>query len=470
MTSLLESVSTNSAGIVNKRFKRPFHRVGDWLPDVHSITHDWLDKLIKEVDQKKEQCGGIKFDDSINEFRGLIEGDPTLRMLASLMFDEIPVRPPYDTDPIGNKQVRNYEHMLELFNEMLGKAPKWNTVGYNVGLVGFPFNVILDWPMRTANGYAFFLNSDVNKQLKKILKVWTAFLQSPASRDVLVNDEDSWFGGKAIKALVDDGNVGNQTYSFEQIYKCDPSKEFYGFGSWDEFFTREFNPGLRPVAYENKDNPLGIDPTSVIVNACESKPYALQSNIRKRDKFWLKGQPYSLRDILAYDVTKHPEADHFEGGTIYQAFLSPTTYHRWHAPVSGTVVKTRIIEGTYFSEPTFAGFQNPNGPDLAGPDRSQGYITSLATRAVVYIQAKGKVGLLAFVAVGMSEVSSCEIFKKENETVEKGEQLGCFHHGGSTHCLVFQPDVDLAWSQKSVPENEQKENQPVNSALAYVVN
>jgi len=31
--------------------------------------------------------------------------------------------------------------------------------------------------------------------------------------------------------------------------------------------------------------------------------------------------------------------DHFVGGTVYQAFLSALNYHRWHAPVAGTIVR-----------------------------------------------------------------------------------------------------------------------------------
>jgi phosphatidylserine decarboxylase len=36
-------------------------------------------------------------------------------------------------------------------------------------------------------------------------------------------------------------------------------------------------------------------------------------------------------------------ASRFIGGTIYQAFLSSVSYHRWHAPVSGRVVKIKVI-------------------------------------------------------------------------------------------------------------------------------
>ena len=40
----------------------------------------------------------------------------------------------------------------------------------------------------------------------------------------------------------------------------------------------------------------------------------------------------------------------FINGTIYQAFLNSYSIHRWHSPVSGTVVSTKIIEGIYYSE------------------------------------------------------------------------------------------------------------------------
>lgn len=44
--------------------------------------------------------------------------------------------------------------------------------------------------------------------------------------------------------------------------------------------------------------------------------------------------------------------------------------------------------------------------------------------------------------VGMAEVSSVEITMPIGRHF-KGEQLGMFHFGGSTHCLVFGPRVRL---------------------------
>lgn len=41
-------------------------------------------------------------------------------------------------------------------------------------------------------------------------------------------------------------------------------------------------------------------------------------------------------------------AHHFQGGTVYQAFLSALFYHRWHSPVDGTIEDVYGIDGTYY--------------------------------------------------------------------------------------------------------------------------
>ena len=64
--------------------------------------------------------------------------------------------------------------------------------------------------------------------------------------------------------------------------------------------------------------------------------------------------------------------------------------------------------------------------------------------AFIYIQADNEhIGLMCFVSIGMSEVSSNEITVKEGQRVEKGDELGMFHFGGSTHLLIFRPEVDI---------------------------
>jgi hypothetical protein len=135
----------------------------------------------------------------------------------------------------------------------------------------------------------------------------------------------------------------------------------------------------------------------VIVSACESTPYGLAVDVQRQDQFWIKSQPYSLQDMLAGDES----AGQFVGGTVYQAFLSATNYHRWHSPVAGTIVRAFVQEGTYYSE------AYSEGAKAVEPRNSQSYLAHVATRAVILIQADNPViGLTAFVPVGMSEVSS----------------------------------------------------------------
>jgi phosphatidylserine decarboxylase len=93
---------------------------------------------------------------------------------------------------------------------------------------------------------------------------------------------------------------------------------------------------------------------------------------------------------------------------VYQAFLSAFFYHRWHAPVSGTIVKAYLVDGTYYSDADAEGY------DPSSLNDSQG---------------------------GMAEVSSCMIDALPGQRVRKGEELGYFQYARSTYCLIFRPGV-----------------------------
>jgi phosphatidylserine decarboxylase len=157
--------------------------------------------------------------------------------------------------------------------------------------------------------------------------------------------------------------------------------------------------------------------------------------------------------------------DQFVGGTVYQAFLSATNYHRWHSPVAGTIVRAFTQQGTYYSE------ADSEGPDAVEPTNSQSYLAHVAARAIILIEADDPViGLVAFVPVGMSDVSSCMIGSdvKPGSHVGKGEELGYFQFGGSTYCLVFRPGAVADFTLAAIPQ-PQDPNAPlvlVRSKLA----
>lgn len=418
-------------------------RVGQWLPEDHTLMRLWLQRLLAQIEKKRSFYDSAEpFVKVIQEFKELIETDPAIYMLFHQMFHQIPHKPPYDNDPTGKPQVRNYISMLECFNEILTTAPAYQK---DTGLVGFPLNAIIDWPMGTPSGFAAFLNEKVNAQFKKVLDYWGEFLKSPDSAYVLNDDpETGWFGEAAMSEEL--------MQNFSSTYICDPGAQYYGFTSWDDFFVREFQEGARPIEQPDDDR--------FIINACESGPYSLQRHVKAIDRFWIKCQPYSVSHMLAQD----PLADQFVGGTVYQAFLSALCYHRWHSPVNGTIVKTVQIPGTYYSEARIAGF------DEAAPNESQGYITEVATRALVFIQADNEnIGLMCFMAVGMAEVSTCEVTVKKGDKVKKGGQLGMFHFGGSTHCLMFRKGVNVIFELPEKPGLNAK-ILPIHKAIAFVPN
>ena len=97
------------------------------------------------------------------------------------------------------------------------------------------------------------------------------------------------------------------------------------------------------------------------------------------------------------------------------------------------------------------------------------YITEVATRGVILIEADNpKIGLMGFVSVGMAEVSTSEITVEPGQRVTKGEQLGMFHFGGSTHLLVFRPGVRLNFDLKGQEPGLDASNILVNARLATV--
>ncbi|KAH7930760.1 phosphatidylserine decarboxylase-like protein [Leucogyrophana mollusca] len=412
------------------------HRVGGWLPKDHRVLEAWLTKKINLVEDESRRFKPLA--PVIQEFKTLIEDDPEIYRCFHQMFEQVPAKPPYNNDPTGQPQVRDYKLMLRLFDHIISEAPEYE----QNDLVGFPINAILDWPMGTPAGYTAFVNAKVNDQFHKMFNVWASFLTSSASRYVLSTGDNGWFGAAASQAMPD----------FVQTFVCDPSQKFHGFTSWDNFFTRIFREGVRPVTFPDND--------SIVNSACESTVYRIAHNVKARDSFWLKGEPYSLDHMLGND----PLAPQFVGGTVYQAFLSALNYHRWHSPINGTVVKTVQIQGTYYAESPAMGFTNPDGPDPSGPNRSQAFITSLAARALIFIEADNRnIGLMCFMAVGMAEVSTCETTVKPGDVVKKGDQIGMFHFGGSTHCLIFRPQTKIEFADCPVGTSVQ-----LNAAIATV--
>ena len=120
-------------------------RLGGWLPWDPEQLNAWLAKTIVEAESTPKPVHPV-----VAEFRNMIESDPVMTMNFTLMFQQQPLFPP----PPGSGDVKlaNYEQMLLVINHVLGIAPEFN----ETGMVGFPINAILDFPMITPAGLSAF--------------------------------------------------------------------------------------------------------------------------------------------------------------------------------------------------------------------------------------------------------------------------------------------------------------------------
>lgn len=425
-------------------------RCGGWLPEDTWILRTWLSNLVSHVDSTPKPLHAV-----IRETQTVIEDDPVLYMLFHDMFNQIPLQEAYARDPFGSSQIRDYKHLLRLINEIITRAPLFA----DSELIGLPLNALLDWPMFTPAGQTAFLSPKLNAQFSKVLDVWASYLSSPASASVLNESQTGWLGPPALTAIRNStSSRRTPQWSFESTFVCNPHLKHFGFTSWDDFFTRRFRPGVRPIA-----SPLD---SNVIVNPCECSPYRIYRNVRRVDRFWIKAQPYSLDHMLAHDKL----GERFVGGTIYQAFLDAVNYHRWHAPVTGVVKSVRIIPGTYFSQVLGLGVprsevnvRKSSGHSISTSLSSketrnveaglgnvqcanQAYAAAVATRAVIMIDTDNPViGMIALVFVGMAEVSTCDVQVVEGQRLKKGDNIGTFRYGGSSVCMVIRRGIDLVW-------------------------
>ena len=356
----------------------------------------------------------------------------------------------------------DFKTLLHLIDVVIHEPPAFYKAEREGGTVigepiGVPMYLIFDMLSNTSAAYDVFRYDVFNTALKELLNSWGTYLQSSGSNSTLTTSPEGWFSQESMA----DFEPYIEPLPFNATYVCpDPSAENKGFESWDAFFTRALQPKARPVLFP--------DNSTLIHNACESTTLRHRSNVQLHDTFWLKEQEYSLYDILNRN---DEDAQQFVGGTVYQAFLSPQDYHRWHSPIKGKITKAVVVPGTYYAvlpdggapfDDTDLERGDPHGALI----RSQPWLTVAATRALIFIQAdNADIGLVCFVGIGMAEVSTCEISVTVDQEVAIGDQLGMFHFGGSSHALIFGPQVNITFEDLLDRPIEQGNHYWINTVI-----
>lgn len=351
----------------------------------------WLRELKKEAEGVEQPT----YHKSVQRLADLIESDAVVRMYVTQMLEQVPAE---------HRVFENSDSLLKVMNLIIGRAPEFKHGR------AFPMSAVLARMMYTPAGTVAFTNAALNGALREILQEWCNFLDSKESRLVL-NRKDGWLSPKSWEE--------NKLADF---VIPDPADPYGGFASFNDFFHRRIKPELRPVAKP--------DDGKVIVSANDGTVYKIARGVKKQDRFWIKGQPYSLNDMLA--GSQH--VDRFVGGEVLQSFLDGSDYHRFHAPIDGTVREARVVDGLMFSE------LRSEGLDLSGGTLSQGYQASVNTRGLLLIESDDEsLGMVCVMPIGITEVSSVTLTVKPGQRLKKGDEVGYFSYGGSSMCLVFQP-------------------------------
>ena len=278
-----------------------------------------------------------------------------------------------------------------------------------------------------------FAQPSFNAALKDLLNAWGDFLINDEKSSETLTEEQWW--SDAALVILESGLGGAK---FDDVFALTAPKP-KRFNTWDQFFTRHFKDAT-------KSRPVVKGP--YLYNACESTVLRTIKDIQLHDTFWLKTQNYSLFDVFGGNDPKSTVAQYAEkfiGASVYQAFLSPADYHRWHSPVDGDIVASQVLEGTYY-----AVLPDEGAPfwdtDLVPGDphgaliRSQPWLSVVATRAVYVIKPSDEqspIDWIGFIGIGMAEVSTCQITKPSGK-VNIGDEIGTFRFGGSTHLQIVK--------------------------------
>jgi phosphatidylserine decarboxylase len=265
-------------------------------------------------------------------------------------------------------------------------------------------------------GVDFVQNSPGREIMQDFARQRGKFMDSEASTTQIAN----WL--KDVRIEKEDYNLP------------DPNAPDGGFKSFNAFFARTLKDQAksRPQTMPDRDYVISA-PTDCIMNSIPQKITDANTLMP------IKGnQALNISDML--DGSKY--ADKFIGGTALSCVLMPNTYHRYHSPVGGNVLETKIIEDAFYGYDNFPAWVPLNGNvGYYGADFSQfenfqrGY----------FIVDTGKYGHVALIAVGLDTISSI-VFKEQfvNTTkpvpVKRGDELGHFLYGGSLFIMIFEPN------------------------------
>lgn len=371
---------------------------------------------------------------SVKKLKEILEGNKEIKALVEKSIAKAKeINPDKDTNP-----AQTLDEYYDFIEASLTRMP-WNILDKNFynkqknpdlafktdQSIIYPY-WILDIPLDELKGNGKFYNSveyidEISEWLTIYCNEWKEFLDSNRSWD-----EDIL-----------------QIFKNEKSFQLEKGwyEDSTNWKSFNDFFSRKLNGNSRPI--DNKDD------DSIIITPVDSLPQGVW-NISKEGKFHaeeikddngvtLKSTTFiEIEQLLGEKCKKYGK--NFYGGKLTHSYLHYNDYHRYHFPISGTVLEAEIITPSPLVGGIVYWDKKTNSYVLKSNSLSwQAY----ETRGVIILDTY--VGLVALLPIGMGQVSSVNFEKnvKKGLKVKKGDPLGYFLFGGSDFVMIFEEKADF---------------------------
>jgi phosphatidylserine decarboxylase len=195
---------------------------------------------------------------------------------------------------------------------------------------------------------------------------------------------------------------------------------FEGFKTFNEFFTRKIRPELRPLS-------------EGIISPVDGSVYDF-GIVNDEKKIFVKNQHFSVQDLL------HQKDNRFKSFAVL--YLSPSNYHRVHAPFDIKISRIKYIPGNLRS---------------VREDKVQKTDNLYCKNERIVLYGDSEYGQFAFAFIGamivgkiklsfeqkatsnMRKACCTELKYEETITIKKGDELGYFELGSSVIILLDSP-------------------------------
>lgn len=198
-------------------------------------------------------------------------------------------------------------------------------------------------------------------------------------------------------------------------------KELHEYPTLNDFFIRKLKTGSRRI---DPDEDAIISPVDGTLTAFGAIEEGMLLNI--------KGQDYNIDELL----NQSPRTVSYKHGFYFILYLSPSDYHRIHAPITAQIVENDHIPGRCFPVNQF-GMKHVSK------------VLCRNERKITYLHHPS--GDLALIKVGALNVSGIQYEDGLQPSVTKGDPLAYFEFGSTVVMLLekdmFESDPELELGQ-----------------------